>query len=322
LGDHDHDSTTANVPIGFIPFNGFSGNFNGNGFIIRNLYINQPKEYGISLFGNLALADIKRLGIVNCDISCRSGGVIGSTIENSSISECFATGKIVAYDTSEGCVGGFCEFINASDISNCFTLCSASNPVSKNDYVVSSFSFGWEKLGNATYSFAAGKVISTRNTCAFGVFENGYGSYWDIETTGIPDNDPDTYSHGLTTSEMMKQKTYSGWDFKNIWCIDEGKDYPKLRVFGGCPTDVKSNEPVLDLVSISPNPTSDFIEISVGANGRSPLQSDIKIYNIYGQTVLSVGVQNFEPLRINVSGLAPGMHFVRIGEKIGKFIKL
>jgi hypothetical protein len=51
-------------------------------------------------------------------------------------------------------------------------------------------------------------------------------------------------------------------------------------------------------------------------------QSDIKIFNIYGQNVLSVGDQNLEPLRIDVSGLALGMYFVRIGDTVQKFIKL
>ncbi len=73
---------------------------------------------------------------------------------------------------------------------------------------------------------------------------------------------------------------------------------------------------------ISPNPAYDFIEISVGANGCSPLQSEIKIYDLYGQTVLSVGVQNLEFLRVDVSVLAPGVYFVRIGDKLSKFVKI
>jgi hypothetical protein len=77
-----------------------------------------------------------------------------------------------------------------------------------------------------------------------------------------------------------------------------------------------------DEMIINPNPGSDFIEISVGANGRSPLQSDIKILNVYGQTVLSVGAIHELPLRFDVSGLAPGMYFVRMGDKTSKFVKL
>jgi hypothetical protein len=73
---------------------------------------------------------------------------------------------------------------------------------------------------------------------------------------------------------------------------------------------------------VYPNPASDFIEISVGANGRSPLQSEIRFLNIFGQTVLSIGAIHELPVRIDVSGLAPGMYFVRIGDKVIKFIKI
>ncbi len=73
---------------------------------------------------------------------------------------------------------------------------------------------------------------------------------------------------------------------------------------------------------ISPNPASDFIDVFVGANGRSPLQSDVRIYNVYGQTVLSIGAIHELPLRVDISGFAPGMYFVRIGDIVGKFVKL
>jgi photosystem II stability/assembly factor-like uncharacterized protein len=77
-------------------------------------------------------------------------------------------------------------------------------------------------------------------------------------------------------------------------------------------------------IAITPNPASDYIEISV----INPMlkhgveYSDIKILNVYGQTVLSVGVQILEPLRIDVSALPPGMYFVRIDDKVSKFVKL
>jgi pimeloyl-ACP methyl ester carboxylesterase len=71
-------------------------------------------------------------------------------------------------------------------------------------------------------------------------------------------------------------------------------------------------------IGVYPNPATDFIEISVGANGPSPLQ----ILDIYGQTVLTVGAIHELPLRVDVSGLAPGMYFVRIGDRATKFVKL
>jgi len=73
-----------------------------------------------------------------------------------------------------------------------------------------------------------------------------------------------------------------------------------------------------------PNPASLYIEISLGANGRSPLLSDVRIYNIFGQNcnlTPSLSILG-EGVRIDVSGLASGMYFVRMGDRVGKFVKL
>ncbi len=60
-------------------------------------------------------------------------------------------------------------------------------------------------------------------------FTNGTpvsGGYWDTETTGVSVSDGGT---GKKTADMKKKATYQGWDFNNIWKIDEGTNYPKLR---------------------------------------------------------------------------------------------
>ena len=75
---------------------------------------------------------------------------------------------------------------------------------------------------------------------------------------------------------------------------------------------------------IFPNPATDFIEISVGAGSEPALTGDVKIYDIFGQTLVSIRA-GFEPaptIQIDVSGLAPGLYFVRIGDKVSKFVKL
>ena len=85
-----------------------------------------------------------------------------------------------------------------------------------------------------------------------------------------------------------------------------------------------NEEPLL----ISPNPSSDFIEISVGAGSKPALTNDVRIYNIFGQIQTTPSLRDTPPyqggekVRINVSGLAPGMYFVRIGDRIVKFMKL
>jgi hypothetical protein len=78
------------------------------------------------------------------------------------------------------------------------------------------------------------------------------------------------------------------------------------------------------IVYISPNPATDFIEINCRGEVTSPLQSDVRIYDVYGQRVNLTPTLSIlgEGVRIDVSGLSPGMYFVRIGDKVGKFVKL
>jgi photosystem II stability/assembly factor-like uncharacterized protein len=92
--------------------------------------------------------------------------------------------------------------------------------------------------------------------------------------------------------------------------------------------DVEEYTKSVEYQFISPNPASDFIEISGGANGRSPIQSDGKIYNVLGEIQTTPSLRDTPPwkggekVRIEVSGLAPGMYFVQIGNQVRKFIKL
>ena len=97
-----------------------------------------------------------------------------------------------------------------------------------------------------------------------------------------------------------------------------------LFEFGG--TEVNENQSTSDI--ISPNPATDFIEISVGVRHAEPLQSEVRIYNVFGQVQTTPSLRDTPPwkggekVRIDVSGLLPGMYFVRVGVQSYKFIKL
>ncbi|MEI6090398.1 MAG: T9SS type A sorting domain-containing protein [bacterium] len=70
-------------------------------------------------------------------------------------------------------------------------------------------------------------------------------------------------------------------------------------------------------ISISPNPSSDFITI----NFKPSVGSAIQIYNTLGEIVFSVGTGRDLSAKINISALPKGMYFVRIGGETAKFIK-
>jgi hypothetical protein len=82
---------------------------------------------------------------------------------------------------------------------------------------------------------------------------------------------------------------------------------------------LKENEDI----SISPNPASDYIELvpPLEKRGLGGVLPPIQIIDIFGNNVLSVETRHALSLqRIDVSSLPPGMYFVRIGEKVGKFV--
>lgn len=122
--------------------------------------------------------------------------------------------------------------------------------------------------------------------------------------------------------------TYSNLYALTDFTIDEkGKVWfsePYYGVFVFDPTATSVEDDLRDNVfSIFPNPATDYIEInSPSINRRVDGNGDIRIYNVLGEIVMSEVVQNFEPLRIDVSSLPPGLYFVRVVDKVFKFVKL
>ena len=91
------------------------------------------------------------------------------------------------------------------------------------------------------------------------------------------------------------------------------------------PTSVDQEQDPTPMI-IYPNPSEDFIEISdINPMLKHGVEStDIKIFNVFGQNcdLTPTLPASREGVRIDVSGLAPGMYFVRFGDRVGKFLKL
>ncbi len=52
-------------------------------------------------------------------------------------------------------------------------------------------------------------------------------AYWDRLTSGLSVSDGGI---SKTTAQMMQQATFDGWNFNTVWSIEEGLDYPQLRM--------------------------------------------------------------------------------------------
>jgi len=80
-------------------------------------------------------------------------------------------------------------------------------------------------------------------------------------------------------------------------------------------------------ISITPNPATDYIEIIIPPLER--WSGDVSLFDVLGIKHMDsrlrgndIFVSSEGNVRINVSSLSPGVYFVRIGEKVQKFVKM
>jgi hypothetical protein len=265
-------------PIGNSSYFPFIGEFNGNGFKIKNMYIRANSNCG--LIGYAVNSRIKELGMSEFNIygngNC-TGGLIGfadttvitrcftkgdiigrrytgslaGNLHKSTVKECFTDGSV----TSDAHTGGILGYVENSDVSNCF---------SKVDVTGHSWNAGWYNGGFIGYSrsnninncYSIGIVTGYDYT---GGFAGGkqYGSindcFWDKETSGLTTSYAGT---GKTTAEMNSKSTFenAGWDFNDTWAHhqDLNSGYPYLQktiedVYAVEPTDTDED----GLVNIS-----------------------------------------------------------------------
>jgi filamentous hemagglutinin family protein len=150
-----------------------------------------------------------------------TGGLVGDN--RGSIDKSYATGDVIGYSTVGGLVGN-----NSSSINNAY----ATGSVNGTNGVAGLVSLNSGTINN---TYAAGSVVGS------GLVDNNSGtisnSFWDTQTTGqatvgvATSSGTMTAVTGLGTTDLMKQITYSGvgWDFSNIWWINEGSTRPLLR---------------------------------------------------------------------------------------------
>ena len=244
----------------------FKGSFNGNGFKITNLYIYRPTLIGVGLFGRIHEgALVTNAGLENINIFGYQyvGALVGNVFQ-SEVSYCWSTGIVKGEYDYQAKIGGligatsglgsvvFESFSKAtvqglggahqvgglsgynghgSIIRDCFATGDVSGYIKVGGLVGDNC---YPEGGYVQYCYSTGKVTGTGGLIGYDFLRGiTYNSYWDINTSGK------TSSYGgvgRTTVQMMQQGTFVGWDFKNVWGIDEGSSYPYLLAFYVKPT--------------------------------------------------------------------------------------
>ena len=207
-------------------FANIQGSSNDKRASVSNLFVNVSKK-GITggssvggICGNLSYGNIENC-MVTGDISGGGyvGGIVGSNSDNyynsSIISQCASSGNIIA---NSGSVGGILAYQNgACSIENCYSI---ANVKAEGSYSSRAYGIGY----GAENCYFAGTISGTDVNRVYPIGEYYTNSYYDSEKTKISGK-----PGALTTKQMKQQASFQGWDFDNIWTIQEGVDYPKLR---------------------------------------------------------------------------------------------
>ena len=119
---NDIDMSAYSTGEGFEPiakYGGFKGMVNGNGYVIRNLYINRPNEANVALIGG-AHVEVRNLGLENVDITGKNdtGGIVGQGQMNGLINCYVKDGSIKSNGNRCGGIAGFLAYTN---VDSCWT---------------------------------------------------------------------------------------------------------------------------------------------------------------------------------------------------------
>jgi hypothetical protein len=85
-------TSTWNSGVGFVPITTFTGSFDGQDFVISDLYINSPLTNNVGLFGLVGSGSVvKNVSVVNVQITGQGdvGGIVGYAINNPPVTSCY-----------------------------------------------------------------------------------------------------------------------------------------------------------------------------------------------------------------------------------------
>jgi len=124
----DYQAGTGWNPIGNnATANQFKGNFDGDGFVVKNLKINRSASYQ-GLFGYTNGAKIENLGVEDCTVwgASYTGGLVGSN-NTTPINNCYVTGEVSFLTQTSSYLGGLVgQNGGSSPITNCYATCNVA----------------------------------------------------------------------------------------------------------------------------------------------------------------------------------------------------
>ena len=253
----DTEDQKGFLPIGNIATK-FTGEYNGGGYTIDNLYINRSTTDNIGFFGRTYGATISNLGVTNVNITGQNqvGGLVGFHF-SSTVSNSYSTGSVTGSGNN---VGGLVGRNYSSTVSNSYSTGSVSGSSDVGGLV------GYnENSSTIENSYSTGNVSGSSNVgglVGFHFSSTVNNSFWDTQTSGQSLSAGGT---GKTTAEMQTQSTFTdaGWDFTDIWAMDgvnnDGYAYLQWQTF-----ETPNTAPVADDIEIT---TDEDVAVAITMTG-------------------------------------------------------
>ncbi len=236
------DTVNWNAGAGFSPVGAntlpFTGTFDGQGYVIYDLFLNWPGAANIGMFGYTgASAQVMNVGLERGSVTAYSfaGALVG--YNEGLVTNSYSTLSVSGGNVNIGGLVGY----NTGTISTSYATGAISGTGNIGGLV------GNNQLGTITNSYSIGSVPATGNHGGLLGWNNGgsiTGSYWDTDTSGLAVGHGGT---GKTTVEMGQQATYVGWNFTDTWWICQG--YPQLRALTP-PTSTLTNPAISDCTTL------------------------------------------------------------------------
>lgn len=158
--------------------------------------------------------------------------------------------------------------------------------------------------------YSAGAQIFLKALKKYGIILADNGSNWFITGTGDERWDNDM---------LNELKKVTGNNFEAVDCSSLMVNQNSAEAMQNS-NSIEITDSSTDIL-LSPNPASDYINIDFSFLRMQ--ESAIEILNIFGECVLSVETQNIVSLqKIDISTLPAGVYFLRVDDKISKFIKI
>jgi hypothetical protein len=283
---------------------------------------------------------------INChatgDVTATSiGGVHGGLAANGTvISNCYATGSVTAtaessrFGTVAGGLVGSCDSIKQSYATGAVTTSSrAGGLAGKANFVINCYATGdvttygidgaggisggllGEQRNIVKTCYATGNVIGYIAGGIIGETTSSYGQYnyclqrTGLATTGTPPQFAVVYNL-LTADQMVQAASFDGFDFDNIWAIDEGSTSPYLRNVGDNRPVPASNEPVASISDGTIWATSGNLHV------RASQPTTLAVYSIVGAQLYRQSISAGE----TSIALPQGIYIAKLGNQTQKVV--